>query len=109
MPKLDEALNAAILGTKLRQDHGRKLVQILINDGEIIRVTNEFYFSSAVIESLIVKLRAYADTSTDRLIDVPKFKDIAGVSRKYAIPLLEYFDGEKITVRYGDRRIIIKE
>ena len=107
VPKLDEALNAAIVGTKLQQDHGRKLVQILINDGEIIRVTNEFYFSSAAITLLSEKVRAYADAGTDRSIDVPKFKDIAGVSRKYAIPLLEYFDSAKVTVRSGKRRVVL--
>jgi selenocysteine-specific elongation factor len=107
VPKLDEALDAAISGTKLQQDHGRKLVQILINDGEIIRVTNELYFSSAAIKLLSEKVRAYADAGTDRSIDVPKFKDIAGVSRKYAIPLLEYFDSAKVTVRSGERRVVL--
>ncbi len=107
VPKLDEALNAAIIGTKLRQDHGRKLVQILIHDGEIIRVTNEFYFSSAAIKLLIEKVRTYADSGTDRSIDVRKFKDISGVSRKYAIPLLEYFDSAKVTVRSGERRVVL--
>jgi selenocysteine-specific elongation factor len=43
----------------------------------------------------------------ERLIDVPTFKEIAGVSRKYAIPLLEYFDRERITRRAGDKRIIL--
>jgi selenocysteine-specific elongation factor len=107
VPKLDEALKAAIVGTKLRQDHARKLVQILIKDGEIIRVTNEFYFSSVAIKMLIEKVRAYADVGKDRSVDVPKFKDIAGVSRKYAIPLLEYFDSAKVTVRSGERRVVL--
>jgi selenocysteine-specific elongation factor len=42
------------------------------------------------------------------LIDVPKFKELAGVSRKYAIPLLEYFDSKRLTVRAGDKRVIVK-
>jgi selenocysteine-specific elongation factor len=41
------------------------------------------------------------------MIDVPQFKEIAGISRKYAIPLLEYFDREKVTRRAGDKRIIL--
>jgi selenocysteine-specific elongation factor len=41
------------------------------------------------------------------LIDVPKFKEIAVISRKYAIPLLEYFDREKLTRRAGDKRLIL--
>jgi len=35
------------------------------------------------------------------------FKELAGVSRKYAIPLLEYFDREKITRRAGDKRLVL--
>jgi hypothetical protein len=43
-----------------------------------------------------------------RLIDVASFKTLAGVSRKYAIPLLEYFDREQVTRRAGDKRLILK-
>jgi selenocysteine-specific elongation factor len=43
-----------------------------------------------------------------RLIDVAQFKDLAGISRKYAIPLLEYLDREHLTRRAGDKRIILK-
>ncbi len=107
VPKLDEALETSVIGTKLRKDHARKLLQVLINGGEIIKVTTELYFSAAAIKSLIEKLRAFADSGTDRTIDVPKFKEIADVSRKYAIPLLEYFDSERVTVRSGDRRIVM--
>ena len=107
VPKLDEAIYTAVDGTKLRKDEARKLVQILINSGEIVKVTDEFYFASAAITTLTKKMRAYADTGKDRSIDVSKFKDIAAVSRKYAIPLLEYFDRAKVTVRSGDRRIIL--
>lgn len=107
VPKLDEALNIAVTGTKFRHEHARKLLHVLINGGEIIKVTNEFYFASGAITNLIEKLRDFAGSGTDRLIDVPQFKEIAGVSRKYAIPLLEYFDGVKITVRSGEKRTIL--
>jgi selenocysteine-specific elongation factor len=40
-------------------------------------------------------------------IDVARFKDLAGVSRKYAIPLLEYLDRERVTRRVGDERVIL--
>jgi selenocysteine-specific elongation factor len=43
----------------------------------------------------------------DRLIDVSQFKELAGVSRKYAIPLLEYLDSARVTRRAGDKRIIL--
>jgi selenocysteine-specific elongation factor len=38
---------------------------------------------------------------------VPQFKELAGVSRKYAIPLLEYLDRERLTRREGDQRVVL--
>ncbi len=107
VPKLEDALNDSIKGTKLNREHARKVFQLLLNSGETVKITDEFYFAKTEIDELIGKLKSFAETSADRLIDVPKFKDIAGISRKYAIPLLEYFDREKITRRAGDKRIIL--
>jgi len=45
--------------------------------------------------------------STSPCIDVARFKELAGVSRKYAIPLLEYLDREHVTRRAGEVRIIL--
>ena len=81
-----------------------------IADGDVSQLTD--FFTSLLdlvnaIEDLKTKLQTYASQhEPDRLIDVPAFKDLAGVSRKYAIPLLEYFDRERVTRRAGDRRII---
>ncbi len=105
-PKLEDALIESIKGTKLNREHARKIFQLLLNSGELVKISDEFYFARTEISALIEKLKAYAETSADRLIDVPKFKEIAGISRKYAIPLLEYFDREKITRRAGDKRLI---
>jgi selenocysteine-specific elongation factor len=107
-PTLDQAL--ATVGIPATQrTHARKILQLLIDNGTLVRVHGEMFFHSQAIEHLKGLLRAYAsDHEPDRLIDVPGFKDLAGVSRKYAIPLLEYFDRERITVRAGDKRIILK-
>ena len=107
VPKLDEALAAAISGTKFTTQEARKFFQRFLDTGEIVKVTDEFYFSRETIDHLIAMLRKYADGTTDRVIDVPRFKEIAGVSRKYAIPLLEYFDRSKITQRVRDKRVIL--
>jgi selenocysteine-specific elongation factor len=106
-PKLDEALDRAAAGTGMKPGHGRKIFQLLLNRGELVKITEEFYFSKPEIESLVEKVKAFAAGTPDRLIDVPKFKEIAGISRKYAIPLLEYFDRERVTRRAGDKRIIL--
>jgi selenocysteine-specific elongation factor len=107
VPKLEDALNDSINNTKLDKTHARKIFQLLLNSGEIVKISDEFYFNKKEIENLIAKLRQSASETTDCLIDVLKFKDIAGISRKYAIPLLEYFDRERITRRAGDKRLIL--
>lgn len=106
-PKFEEALAEASSGTKLTPAHGRKLFQLLLNGGELVKISEEFYFNSREVEALVEKLKAFAAGTSDRLVDVPKFKEIAGISRKYAIPLLEYFDREKVTRRAGDKRIVL--
>jgi len=107
-PTLDQALVEAGIPAAQRT-HARKILQLLIDNGTLVRVQGEMFFHSHAIEHLKGLLRQFATAhEPDRLIDVPGFKDLAGVSRKYAIPLLEYFDRERITVRAGDKRIILK-
>ena len=107
VPAIDGALQQAIENTKLSKAQARKVFQLFLDAGEIIKVTEDFYFTSRAIAGLVAKLKNYAAGSSDSLIDVPTFKNIAGISRKYAIPLLEYFDEVKITRRAGDKRLIL--
>lgn len=107
VPKLDDALSEAMNNTKSNKQHARKIFQLLLNSGEIVKVTEEFYFGREAIDNLVESVKKFADKSSDRLIDVAMFKDIAGISRKYAIPLLEYFDREHITRRAGDKRLVL--
>jgi len=107
VPSLDDALADATRGSNLGREQARKIFQLLLNAKEIVKISEELYFTNAAIENLTAKLREFAPKTAERLIDVSKFKDIAGVSRKYAIPLLEYFDRERITRRTGDKRFIL--
>ena len=106
-PKLNEALQEAVVVSKLKAENVRRIFQLLIDSGEVVKISDEFYFHSTQIKDLKMKLAALRDARTDRTIDVAKFKELAGVSRKYAIPLLEYFDRAKVTVRSGDKRLIL--
>lgn len=105
VPTLDAALNLAIQNTKANMATARKIFQLFLNRGEIVKISDDFYFQQTAIDNLIKKLHEFA--AADRLIDVAAFKEIANVSRKYAIPLLEYFDQTKITKRDGDKRLIL--
>jgi selenocysteine-specific elongation factor len=105
-PTINEAFERARLAAS-QQQHGRKILQLLIDAGLLVRVSGETFFYRAALDDLIKKLRDYASKQSDRAIDVAKFKDLAGVSRKYAIPLLEYLDRQHVTRREGDRRIVM--
>jgi selenocysteine-specific elongation factor len=105
-PTFDEALERAALPAS--REHGRKILQLLIDAALLVRVRDDLFFHREALDQLIRSLREYAaQHEPERLIDVPAFKDLAGISRKYAIPLLEYFDRERVTRRAGDRRIIL--
>jgi selenocysteine-specific elongation factor len=107
-PAFDQVILDAGVATVDRA-HARKVLQLLIDNGTLVRVQGEMFFHSSPIEHLKRLLREYAlEHEPERLIDVAKFKDLAGVSRKYAIPLLEYLDSQRVTIRAGDKRIILK-
>ncbi len=106
-PKLDDALSGASVKSGLDPKMTRKVFQLLVNSGELLSVTPDFYFPADALNTLTAKVRETARASGDPMIDVAKFKEIAGVSRKYAIPLLEYFDRSRVTRRVGDKRQIL--
>jgi len=106
-PSLDEAMTKANVPAAQRAQ-ARKLLQLLLEEKKLVRIQGDMFMHSQVVVDLKAKLHAYASQhEPDRLIDVPAFKDLAGVSRKYAIPLLEFFDREQVTRRAGDKRLIL--
>jgi selenocysteine-specific elongation factor len=107
VPKIDDVIKIVADAISIGVDTTRKLLQQLLDSGEIVRINSDFAVGQPAVNSLIEKLRSYAASVDDRMVDVPRFKGIAGVSRKYAIPLLEYFDQQKITARRGDKRLIL--
>lgn len=105
---IDDVLQRAGLVTK-QHTHGRKVLQLLINGGQLVRIQGEMFVHAQVLETFKQKLQEYAQQhEPERLMDVADFKELAKISRKYAIPLLEYFDREHITRRAGDKRLILK-
>jgi selenocysteine-specific elongation factor len=105
-PSIGDALSRVGLAAP-QHKHGRKVIQVLIDSGVLVRVDGEMFLHASALHDVIEKLREFATKKSDRAVDVPTFKELAGVSRKYAIPLLEYFDRERITRREGDRRIVL--
>jgi len=104
-PNLADAFAKA--GLKPSDPRGRKILQLLIDSGALVKVHGEMFFHKSALDELVAKLRAHAQQTSDRAIDVGAFKDLAGISRKYAIPLLEYLDRQRVTRREGERRVIL--
>lgn len=105
-PDANEAL-ALVSSSRVSPEHARKILQLSINNGTLVRI-GDFLFHKDALERLLEQLREYAKLhEPERLIDVAAFKDLTGVSRKYAIPLLEHLDRTRVTRRAGDRRIIL--
>ncbi len=83
----------------------QKLVTLLLRDRVLIKLADDLVFHHTALEGLR-QLMAAQKAKTPK-IDVPTFKDLIGVTRKYAIPLLEYLDQQRVTRRVGDERIIL--
>jgi selenocysteine-specific elongation factor len=83
-----------------------KILQILLRDKVLVRVTPELVFHRTALERLPALLATYKKTKGER-IGVPAFKELTGSTRKYAIPLLEYLDRQRLTRRAGDERVIL--
>jgi selenocysteine-specific elongation factor len=83
-----------------------KLLQILLREKNLVRVSPELIFHQDALAHLKEQLAMYKKAKGER-ISVPLFKDLTGITRKYAIPLLEYLDRERVTRRSGDERVIL--
>jgi selenocysteine-specific elongation factor len=83
-----------------------QILHLLLRDKILLRITPDLVFHRDALAHLKARLATYKKEKGDR-ISVPAFKDLTGVTRKYAIPLLEFLDRERITRRAGDERVIL--
>jgi len=101
VPAMKEVLDAVAMDAARKQ----KILQLLLKDRVLIRVTPDLVFHHAALDRL-KELLAQHKARTNK-INVSQFKELTGITRKYAIPLLEYMDRERVTRRAGDERIIL--
>lgn len=99
-PSPEEALGQ--LGLSGAEEH--ELFQLLVEDRRLVRVKESLFFHSQVLREIEERLVLFLKEK--KTITPGDFKDLLGVSRKYAIPLLEYFDSQRVTVRVGDHRVL---
>jgi selenocysteine-specific elongation factor len=84
-------------------NRARNILQLLLRDKKLIRISDELVFHPSALQSL----RQLLAQKKGQKFAVPEFKDWTGVSRKYAIPLLEFLDRERVTKRDGDTRTVL--
>jgi selenocysteine-specific elongation factor len=99
------ALHEVIAGLKVDKSRAQKIVTLLLRDKILIKISDELVFHRSALEELR-RLVMTQKTKSSKM-DVAAFKELTGVSRKYAIPLLEYLDREHVTKRIGDTREIL--
>jgi selenocysteine-specific elongation factor len=99
VPSMNEVLGKSGVEPK----SARNILQLLLRDKRLVRVSDELVFHASAIRSL----RELLAKKKGARFAVPDFKDWTGVSRKYAIPLLEFLDREHVTRREGDGRIVL--
>jgi selenocysteine-specific elongation factor len=101
-PSLEEALEAH----KLTQADDRELLQVLVDQQKLIRLKGDLFYHREVFEEIERELRGYLESKG--AITAGEFRDLLQISRKYAIPLLEHFDNQRLTMRVGDKRVLRK-
>jgi len=94
------------LALEVKQPEGRfrDILGRLIFEGKVVKVKGDLYFHRDVIEDLKNKVRSYLAERKE--MSPSEFKSVLDLSRKYMIPLLEYLDEIKVTIRTGDKRIL---
>jgi selenocysteine-specific elongation factor len=98
-------LKDVLAGLKVDKARAQKNVTLMLSDKVLVKFSEDLVFHQSALAAL--KKNVAALKTSKRKIDVADFKDLTGVSRKYAIPLLEYLDRERVTRRVGDAREIL--
>ena len=97
------AVNEVLAGSGVEAARARSLLQILLRDRKLVRISEDLVFH----RDALVALRSLLAERKGSRFGVGEFKDWTGISRKYAIPLLEMLDRERVTRRDGDSRVVL--
>ncbi len=100
-PNIKDLFEEANIATK----EGQRILKLLIEKKEIIRLNESIYYDAKTLQDIEAKTRLYFENNKE--LNPAAFKEISeGLSRKYIIPILEYFDAIKFTLRVGDIRVL---
>lgn len=82
----------------------RDHLAVMSRGGGAVRISGDIYYDSSVVQGIEEKLLGHLRTAGE--ITPAEFRELTGLSRKFMIPLLEYFDSKKLTLRMGDKRVL---
>jgi selenocysteine-specific elongation factor len=80
----------------------QEVLMHLVEEGQIVKTKDDLYFHATAVDGLKNRLVEFLKSKGE--ITTPQFKEMTGASRKYVIPLIEYFDSKNVTLRVGDSR-----
>lgn len=84
----------------------KDVLMLLVAEGLLVKTKDDLYFQTEAVNDLKSRLVDFLEAQGE--ITTPQFKEMTGASRKYVIPLLEYFDSQNVTIRVGDIRKLRK-
>ncbi len=99
------AMSEVIASLGVAAATAKKIVLLLVRDNVLVKINEDTFVHRDALQKLIQDVRALKVTNAR--LGVREFKELTGLSRKFAVPLLEYLDGQRITRRMGDERVIL--
>ncbi len=99
-PSIKELCDSLRVGEKDILDH----LNLLTRENLAVKIRNDMFYAPAALSEIREKLVTRLKEKSE--ITPPEFRELTGLSRKFMIPLLEYFDREKVTIRVGDKRLL---
>ena len=90
---------------QLERIPARKILQMLVDERAVVKIAEDMLVDRAALQKLIDDVRALKPGQ--ERFGMREFKELTGLSRKFAVPLLEYLDTQRVTRRVGDERVIL--
>jgi len=88
----------------ISEKDAKDLLRLLADEGRTVRINDSLHLDRDIVETIKADLKKYLEEKKE--ITMAEFRDIAKTSRKFAVPIMEYFDSQKLTQRIGDKRVL---
>lgn len=100
-------LNDICKSLQIPEKQALEHLALLVGEGQAVRVKSDIFYRPEALAGIEELLISYLREKGE--ITPAEFREISGLSRKFMIPVLEYFDSRKVTIRLGDKRVLRKK